>query len=214
MAGLVGDDGARRGCRPRRRPAVPLFETLSQVDPASERRYVLTLSCPDRTGIVARIASFLAEAEGWIVEAAYHADAETGWFFTRQVVRADSLPFDVGELRRRFSVVAAELGGQTDWRVTDSSRPRHAVVLVTREPHCLHDLLGRVVGGELPVRIAAVIGNHEALRGIVEAHDVPFHHVPFRRPARQPPQRPARRRSGGWPSWSTVSTRTRSCSPG
>jgi folate-dependent phosphoribosylglycinamide formyltransferase PurN len=52
-------------------------------------------------------------------------------------------------------------------------------VLVTREPHCLYDLLGRVVGGELPVRIAAVIGNHEELRSIVEAHGVPFHHMPI-----------------------------------
>jgi formyltetrahydrofolate deformylase len=93
------------------------------VDPTVDRSYVLSLSCPDRTGIVARIASFLAEAGGWIVEAAYHADAETGWFFTQQVVRADSLPFDVDELRRGFSAVAAELGGQADWRVTDSSRP-------------------------------------------------------------------------------------------
>ena len=65
----------------------------------NERRYVLTLSCPDTTGIVARIAGFLAEAGGWIVEAGYHSDVDSGWFFTRQVVRADSLPFEVDELR-------------------------------------------------------------------------------------------------------------------
>ena len=76
----------------------------------TERRYVLTLSCPDTTGIVARIAGFLAEAGGWIVEAGYHSDVDSGWFFTRQVVRADSLPFDLDELRRRFADVAAELG--------------------------------------------------------------------------------------------------------
>ncbi|MGZ8750298.1 MAG: formyltetrahydrofolate deformylase, partial [Pseudonocardia sp.] len=73
----------------------------------TERRYVLTLSCPDTTGIVARIAGFLAEAGGWIVEAGYHSDVDSGWFFTRQVVRADSLPFDLDELRRRFADVAA-----------------------------------------------------------------------------------------------------------
>ena len=61
----------------------------------SERRYVITLSCPDTTGIVARIAGFLAGAGGWIVEAGYHSDVDSGWFFTRQVVRADSLPFEV-----------------------------------------------------------------------------------------------------------------------
>jgi formyltetrahydrofolate deformylase len=145
----------------------------------TERRYVLTLSCPDTTGIVARIAGFLADAGGWIVEAGYHSDADNGWFFTRQVVRADSLPFDADELRRRFADVAAELGGQTSWTVTDTSVPKRAVLLVSKEMHCLHDLLGRVAAGELPVRLEAVIGNHDTLEGVVRAHGVPFHHVPF-----------------------------------
>jgi formyltetrahydrofolate deformylase len=145
----------------------------------TERRYVLTLSCPDTTGIVARIAGFLAEAGGWIVEAGYHSDVDSGWFFTRQVVRADSLPFDLDELRRRFADVAAELGAQASWTVTDTGVPKRAVLLVSKEMHCLHDLLGRVAAGELPVRLEAVIGNHDALEGIVRAHGVAFHHVPF-----------------------------------
>jgi formyltetrahydrofolate deformylase len=146
---------------------------------SSERRYVLSLSCPDTTGIVARIAGFLATAGGWIVEAGYHSDVDSGWFFTRQVVRADSLPFEVDELRRRFADVAAELDGQTSWTVTDTGAPKRAVLLVSKEMHCLHDLLGRVAAGELPVRLEAVIGNHDALADVVRAHGVPFHHVPF-----------------------------------
>lgn len=155
------------------------------MDPTAERRYVLTLSCPDTTGIVARIATFLAESGGWIVEAAYHSDVSshsdpaTNWFFTRQVVRADSLPFDVDELRVRFAAVAAELGGDANWTVTDTGAPKRAVLLVSKEPHCLHDLLGRVAARELPVVLDAVVGNHEALGDIVRAHGVPFHHVPF-----------------------------------
>ena len=149
---------------------------------APDRQYVLTLSCPDTTGIVARIATFLADAGGWIVEAGYHSDPGTNWFFTRQVVRADSLPFDVDELRARFATVASELGGEADWKVTDTGLPKHAVLLVTKEPHCLHDLLGRVDAGELPVQLDAVIGNHDALEGIVRAHGVPFHFVEFPRP--------------------------------
>jgi formyltetrahydrofolate deformylase len=95
------------------------------------------------------------------------------------VVRADSLPFDADELRVRFADVAAELGGETNWTVTDSRVPKRVVLLVTAEAHCVHDLLGRVATGELPVRISAVIGNHDALGGIVHAHGVPFHHVAF-----------------------------------
>ncbi len=156
------------------------------MQPTTERRFVITLSCPDTTGIVARIAGFLADAGGWIVEAAYHSDPTTGWFFTRQVVRAESLPFDADELRARFAAVAADIGPQARWTVTDTAVPKRAVLLVSKEPHCLHDLLGRVGAGELPVQLDAVIGNHDTLGDIVAAHGVPFHHVRFP-PAGGPP---------------------------
>lgn len=143
------------------------------------RRYVLSLGCPDRIGIVARLATFLAELGGTIVEAAYHADEDSGWFFTRQSVDADSVGMELDELRRRFERVAAELGPETDWHIADSTEPKDVVVLVSKEGHCLHDLLGRVETGDLAVRIRAVIGNHDNLRGMAEAHGVPFHHVPF-----------------------------------
>ncbi|EWC58529.1 Formyltetrahydrofolate deformylase [Actinokineospora spheciospongiae] len=152
--------------------------------PTTERRYVIRLACPDRTGIVAAIAGFLAEAGGWIVEAAYHTDPETNWFFTRQEVRADSLPFDVAELRERFGAVARGLHAQSDWSVTDTGGRRRVVILVSKEGHCLYDLLGRVQSGELDVDVRAVVGNHTDLAAITRAHGIPFHHVPF--PACEP----------------------------
>jgi formyltetrahydrofolate deformylase len=145
----------------------------------SEHRYVITFGCPDRTGIVARIAGFLAESGGWIVEASYHTDPDTGWFFTRQVVRADSLGLDVDELRTRFAEVAASLSADSAWKVDDTDERRRVVILVSKEGHCLYDLLGRVAAGELDVDVRAVIGNHESLGGITRAHGIPFHHVPF-----------------------------------
>ncbi|MEU5691431.1 formyltetrahydrofolate deformylase [Actinosynnema sp. NPDC020468] len=147
--------------------------------PSPERRYVITFGCPDRTGIVARISSFLAEHGGWIVEAAYHTDPVTNWFFTRQEVRADSLPFDVEELRERFGAVARELGANANWRVTDTGERRRVVILVSKEGHCLYDLLGRVAAQELDVEVSAVVGNHPDLANITRAHGIPFHHVPF-----------------------------------
>jgi len=155
------------------------------------RSFVLTLGCPDRTGIVARIATFLADAGAWITEAAYHADPDTNWFFTRQVVRADSVPFGVAELRQRFAAVAAELGGPADWRVWDTAEPRRIVILVSREGHCLYDLLGRVSAGELEVELPAVIGNHPDLGDITRAHGVPFHHVAFPTAGADPDDRTA-----------------------
>ena len=141
------------------------------------RRYVITFGCPDRIGIVATIATFLAEVGGTIVEAAYHTDQDTGWFFTRQEVAADSLPFDADELRARFGAVADDLGG--DWRILDTGERRRVVLLVSKEGHCLYDILGRVASGELAVEVSSVIGNHPDLATITEAHGIPFHHVPF-----------------------------------
>ena len=146
----------------------------------TERRYVLTLGCPDRTGIVARISTFLTDVGGWITEAAYHSDEETGWFFTRQAIRADSVSSTADELRARFaSEVAAELGPETDWRLTDSRETKSVVLLVSKETHCLIDLLGRAHRGELPAAIRAVVGNHRELDDLATRCGIAFHHVPF-----------------------------------
>ncbi len=143
------------------------------------RRFVITFGCPDRIGIVARIATFLADLGGLIVEAAYHTDQDTGWFFTRQEISADTVPIEIDELRARFGEVAATLAEQSDWQIRDTAQRRRVVILVSREGHCLYDILGRVASGELDVDVPAVIGNHPDLAAITEAHGIPFHHVPF-----------------------------------
>jgi formyltetrahydrofolate deformylase len=142
-------------------------------------RFVITFGCPDRTGIVARISTFLADLGGLIVEAAYHADPDTGWFFTRQEIDADTVPLGADELRARFAAVAGELAEQSDWQIMDTAERKRVVILVSREGHCLYDILGRVSTGELEVDVSAVIGNHPDLAAITRAHGIPFHHVPF-----------------------------------
>ncbi len=142
----------------------------------SERRYTLTLSCPDRVGIVARVAGFFAAHQGWILEASQHADEHNGSYFMRLEVRADSLPFHLAELRERFEPLAAEFG--MNWRISDSAIRKRVVVLVSQQEHCLYDLLGRWKSGELDIEIPCVISNHETWRGLVEWHGIPFHHVP------------------------------------
>jgi len=144
-------------------------------------RFVITFGCPDRVGIVAGISTFLAGLGAQIVEAAYHADPDTGWFFTRQEIDAATVPVRIGELRERFGAVAAGLSEERDWRIVDTAERRRVVILVSREGHCLYDILGRVASGELDVDVPAVIGNHPDLAAITEAHGIPFHHVPFPR---------------------------------
>ncbi len=142
----------------------------------AQRRYTLTASCPDRVGIVARVAAFIADNQGWILETSHHADEDTQRYFMRIEMKADSLPFDLAEFRRRFQPIADEF--QMDWRIADSAVKKRLVVLVSKQEHCLYDLLARWQSKELDVDIPCVISNHETFRGFVEWHGIPFHHVP------------------------------------
>jgi len=73
-----------------------------------EHTYRLVVSCPDRVGIVARVARFVAEYSGWLSEASYHSDRETGWFFMRNEILANSLSISLREFRQAFAVIAQE----------------------------------------------------------------------------------------------------------
>ena len=141
----------------------------------NEHRYTLTLSCPDRVGIVAAVSGFVAQHGGFIVEASYHTDQETQRFFMRQEIRADSLPFDAAELRTRFVPLAEQF--RMSWQVSDSAVKKRVVLLVSKQDHCLNDLLHRWRSGELLVDIPCLISNHEDLRSFVEWHGIPFIHV-------------------------------------
>jgi formyltetrahydrofolate deformylase len=140
------------------------------------RHYTLSFSCPDRVGIVARVTGFFAGHGGWILHSSQHADEDTQRYFMRIEVKADSLPFMLAELRERFRVLADEF--QMDWKINDSAVKRRVVLMVSKQEHCLYDLLGRWKSKELDIEIPCVISNHETFRGLVEWHGIPFHHVP------------------------------------
>ena len=140
------------------------------------RFFTLTASCPDRVGIVARVSGFIAENGGWMLESSYHADDVDGRYFMRIEVKADSLPFDLAGLQRRFEPIAKEFA--MDWRISDSAVKKRVIVLVSKQEHCLYDLLARWQSKELDIEIPCVISNHEDLRGFVEWHGIAFHHVP------------------------------------
>ena len=145
------------------------------------RRFVLTVTCPDRIGIVAAVSGFIAGHGGSVLEAAQHGDLSTGRFFLRIEVIADTLPFDLDGFRDRFQPVAAEF--DMTWNLTDSDVRKRVVILVSREEHCLADLLYRWRSGDLPCDIPCVVSNHETLRPAVEWHGIGFHHVPVPRAA-------------------------------
>lgn len=145
-----------------------------------ERFYTLTASCPDRVGIVAAVSGFFAKHGGWILETTLHSeppnDEGIAAYFMRLEIKADSLPFDLEGLRAAFKPVANEF--EMAWKISDSARRKRVVILVSKQEHCLYDLLARWQSKELDVDIPCVISNHETLRGFVEWHGIPFHYVP------------------------------------
>ena len=140
--------------------------------------YTLTASCPDQVGIVARVVGFIASHQGFILESNYYSDecTEGCRYFMRITIKADSRPFHLAEIRERFAPLAKEM--QLDWKITDSAIKKRVVVLVSRQEHCLYDLLSRWKSGELDIEIPCVISNHDTWKSFVEWHGIPFHHVP------------------------------------
>jgi formyltetrahydrofolate deformylase len=140
------------------------------------RRFILTITCPDRTGIVAAVSGFIAERGGWVLEAAQHGDLSSGVFFLRIEVIAESLPDGLEALKTEFSAVAESFN--MTWNITDTEVKKRVLILVSKEEHCLADLLYRWRSGELDCSIVGVVSNHEDLRPWVELHGITFHHVP------------------------------------
>ena len=140
-------------------------------------RYILTLSCRDVAGIVAAVSGFIARQEGFILESTQFGDASTGRFFLRMDFRGGPGTPPGPELEALF---AASVGEPFDmaWELNDAARRPRLLVLVSREGHCLNDLLHRARVGTLGVDIAGVVSNHDDFRGLVEWRGIPYHHLP------------------------------------
>lgn len=137
--------------------------------------FILTLSCPDRTGIVYRVSGLLFEAGCNILDAQQFGDDESGRFFLR--VHFDmSTSGDEPVMRARLQGLGEEFAMQ--WELHDARRRARLLVLVSKQGHCLNDLLFRTHSRQLKVDIAAVASNHNDFAGLAGSYNVPFHHLP------------------------------------
>jgi formyltetrahydrofolate deformylase len=137
--------------------------------------YILTLSCPDRPGIVHAVSGFLLERGGNIEEAAQYNDHGTGLFFMRVQFACDQLTFD--DLKEQLKYFAEPF--KMTWELHATNEPMPTVIFVSREGHCLNDLLFRWKSGLLPlVDVRAVISNHRDFYQLAASYNVPFHHIP------------------------------------
>jgi len=136
--------------------------------------YTLTLSCPDRLGLVHAVSGFLLERSGNIEEAAQFNDAGTGLFFMRVQFACALHGFD--DLKAQLASFAEPFNMQ--WQLHAQSQPVRTVILVSKEGHCLNDLLFRWKSGLLPLDIRAIISNHREFYQLAASYNVPFHHLP------------------------------------
>ena len=144
-------------------------------------QFVLTLSCPDRAGIVAAVSNHLAAQGGNIIEAQQFGDAETGRFFMRLVF--EDAERDFAALEQGLEGFAKSLAMQ--WTLRNRAQRRRVMLLVSKFDHCLADILYRWRIGELPMDIAGVIANHprETYRHL-DLDGIPFHYLPVDRNSR------------------------------
>ena len=151
----------------------------AQVEPNSvSESHVLTLSCHDQPGLVAKVSGTLFAAGGNIREAQQFDDPETGYFFMRTVV--DLTREQAQDFARDFDASARELG--IEWSIRPLYQRRKVLILVSKFDHCLGDLLYRSRIGELDMEVVGIVSNHpsDALN-ISLIGDIPFHHLPITR---------------------------------
>lgn len=142
-----------------------------------KQRYILTLACHDVIGIVAAVSGFLHQNDCFIIESAQFGDESTGNFFMRTVFEAKESAPSQGEWGKRFAAIAEKFSMK--WNLLDMRRKQRVMIMVSKQRHCLNDLLHRYATGWLPMEIAAVVSNHPDLEEMAQWYKIPFHYLPI-----------------------------------
>ena len=142
----------------------------------TEERYLLRITCPGRTGLVAAITGFLAEQDCFITELSQFDDIQTGCFFCRAEFFKPESVLTPDELSELFSEIGARF--EMDWKFINRSIPHRTLILVSKFDHCLNDLLYRKQTGELNINVTTVASNHPDLEPLARFHQAPFEVLP------------------------------------
>ncbi|MEJ6729109.1 MAG: formyltetrahydrofolate deformylase [Akkermansiaceae bacterium] len=136
---------------------------------------ILKLSCPDKPGLVAKIARYASEFDANLVELNQFTDRERGLFYARLEIDTSRLQVSVDDFVAGFEVLGKSLEGE--WHFRRLPYKMRTAVLVTRTDHCLNEILWRTQLGEMPVEITSIIGNRKDCQQIAENAGIPFHHI-------------------------------------
>jgi formyltetrahydrofolate deformylase len=146
-------------------------------------QYVLTLSCPDRPGIVSAVSTFLAHNGQNILDAQQFNDVETGHFFMRVVFNAADLAVGLSPLQTGFGAIADRF--RMAWRMRDRATRQRVMLMVSKSDHCLADILYRWRTGELAMIPTAIVSNHpRESYSDLDFGDIPFHYLPVTKDTR------------------------------
>ena len=141
--------------------------------PSSKRTAILLISCPDQPGIVSAVSSFIGNHNGNIVYLDQHVDSRAGLFFMRVEWETENLALSDDEFLETFNnEIAADL--KLNWQIHYSDRVPRTAIFVTKDAHCLYDLLSRHESGELKLEIPLIIGNHNSLEDVAQRFGIPF----------------------------------------
>lgn len=149
------------------------MEHDSTVPPSTIDKLVITLSCPDQPGIVHAASGIMSDIGGNIIQSQQFGDPDTGLFFMRMEVES---PVGRGPVEEGLTRIADKFNAT--WRVDQLGRPLRTVIMVSREGHCLTDLLYRQRSQGLPIEVVAVVGNHPDLAPVAQFYGVPFLSIP------------------------------------
>lgn len=159
-------------------------EKLETFKQQNNNRARLLINCPDQPGIVAAVSQFLFEHGANIIESnQYSADPEGGKFFMRVEFEAPELKQKSEQLKQDFMDVANKF--QMDWKFMHVDDLKKMAIFVSKEPHCLLELLWEWQSGDLMADISLVISNHETCKEMVEALGIPYYHIPANKDIRE-----------------------------
>lgn len=154
---------------------------------AMNQSFVLTLSCPNRLGIVYAVSKFLFERDCNITDSAQFDDMSTGRFFMRVAFTHQGATITRVQLAEEFAAIADPFG--MNWSLYDAAVRPQVVIMVSKFDHCLSDLLYRHSMGELRMDIPAIISNHRDAYKLAASHDIPYHHLPVTKDTKQEQER-------------------------
>ncbi|BCW39655.1 formyltetrahydrofolate deformylase [Arthrobacter sp. StoSoilB3] len=135
--------------------------------------FVVTLSCPDRPGIVHAVAGALLDAGCNIADSQQYGSPTTGNFFMRVEATTSSTQ---AELAAALQPVADTFG--MTWQINPVGRKVRTIILCSKDAHCLNDLLFQQRTGTLPIEVPAIVSNHRDLEELANFYGIPFHHIP------------------------------------